>query len=198
MSRQPNEYHLVAFDPGGTIGWAHFILDIRAFSRPEHKVMRYLEYWNCGEFSGNENEQLTSAVGLIAKAKFGEMPFNTHTDVIAEDFELTQLVGGRNLLSPVRINAVLDWECRKRGLHLQLQARQLRTAVTKERLKLFGFAGSFRKDEFSAMQHGVTWLRRTKAKAREVPWKISNGVAHNAYWDCSCTNDAPCNLKHPR
>lgn len=159
--------------------------------------MRYLEYWNCGEFSGTEIDQLMSACMLIEHASQGNMPYNNvRTDVVAEDFELTQLVGGRNLLSPVRINAVLDWECHRRGLHLQLQARQLRTSITRDRLKLFGFQGTFRKDEFAAMQHAVTWLRRTKAKSREIPWKLSDGMVRNANWDCACMNNQPCDLNH--
>src|SRR3989304_2746597 len=201
MSPQPNEDHLVAFDPGGTIGWSHFVVDCHAFSRPENKVMRYLKEWDCGEFSGPEHEQVTQCVALITSAHFGEMPFNSTTDIIAEDFELTQLIGGKNLLSPVRINAVLDWECRKQGLELQLQARQLRTSITKQRLQLFGFTGTFRQDEFSAMQHGVTWLRRIKQKSIDQPWKLSDEISHNAYWDCACSeggSDWPCDLNHPR
>ena len=38
---KPGEYHLIMFDPGGTIGWAHFVLDFRAFSRPEHKALAF-------------------------------------------------------------------------------------------------------------------------------------------------------------
>lgn len=198
MAATPNEYHLVAFDPGGTIGWAHFIVSVKAFSRPEHKVLRYIKSWNCGEFTGQETEQLQAASALIYRAHFDPPPFNTITHVVSEDFELTQLIGGRNLLSPVRINAVLDWECRKHGLELNLQARQMRTAVTKERLKLFGFQGSFRKDEFSAMQHAVTWIRRVKQKSRERPWKLSDRVSANAYWDCACRRRKQCDLMHPQ
>lgn len=204
MATDPNEYHLVFFDPGGTTGWAHFVVDCHAFSRPEAKVMRWLKFWNCGEFTGPELDQCQSAVDLIKSARVGPMPFMSKTnvgsriDIGSEDFELTQMVGGQNLLSPVRINAVLAWECSKLGLTLKLHKRHLRTSVTRERLKAFGFEGKFRKDEFAAMQHGVTWLRRVKEQSRRVPWKLSDGVSSNAYWDCRCTRGRRCDISHPR
>lgn len=204
MATKPDEYHLVFFDPGGTIGWAYFELDQRAFSRPEHKVLASIRFWDSGEFTGQEHEQEQMAVDLIDRAMFGPMPFNSRTDIGSEDFELTQMIGGKNLLSPVRINAVLDWECRKHGLTLQLQARQLRTSVTRERLKLWGFDERFRKDEFAAVQHAITWLRRVKQKSLAHPWKLSDGSSHNAFWDCACSRGrgrngrrAKCDLIHP-
>ena len=206
MARKPNEYHLAVFDPGGTIGWAHFIVDYRAFSRPEHKVLRYLKSWDCGEFTGQEHEQLDDALALVRRAHFGDMPYTTRTDVVSEDFELTQLVGGNNLLSPVRINAVLDWECRKQGLRLRLQKRQARTNVTPERLMEFGFKSTGKrwtttgrgKDAFAAMQHGVVSLRRTKEESRSRPWKLSDTISSNASWDCACELGRRCDLTHPR
>jgi hypothetical protein len=217
MSRNPNEYHLVTFDPGGTIGWAHFTVDCRAFSRPEHKVLKYLSTWDCGEFEGSEFEQCQEAKRLIWRAKFGDMPYNTTTDVVSlgltkadflsEDFELMQTIGGHALLSPVRINAVLSDACETWGMHLTLQRRALRTSVTPERLVMYGFKSpmgrrwtktSKGKDAFAAMQHGIVWLRRVKEISRGRPWKLSEGGTHNAYWDCNCADGGRCDLKHPR
>jgi len=189
-----NEYHVVWFDPGGTIGWAYFVVDFRAFSRPEHKILRWLKYWDCGELSGPEQVQLSDAVSHIDRVLTNNS-FLTIT-VGGEDFELTQLIGGKNLLSPVRINAVLDWECHKRSIKYQYQARKLRTGVTKERLKIWGFDGRFKKDEFAAMQHGITWLRREKQKSLSKPWKLSEGSIMNVRWDCACFEGKPCDLKH--
>ena len=208
VALKPNEYHLVVFDPGGTIGWAHFILDYRAFSRPDHKALAFLKSWDCGEFTGQETEQITQAVALIRRAHFDPPPFVTTTHVVSEDFELTQLIGGKNLLSPVRINAVLDWECRKHGLTLKLQQRQLRTQITPERLRLFGFEAPNRrkrwgtsgvgKDAFAAMQHGIVYLRKIKDESRSRPWKLSDRVSANAFWDCRCEKGKRCDLTHPR
>ena len=64
----------------------------------------------------------------------------------------------------------------------------MRTQTTKEKLKLFGFQGSFRKDEFAAMQHSIIALKRIKAQSKGYPWKLSDGIVANAFWDCSCAN----------
>lgn len=219
MAANPNEYHLVTFDPGGTIGWSHFVLDCRSFSRPEHKVLRFVKSWGCGEFEGTEFQQCQLAKRLIWRARFGAMPYNTSTDVIAsaynrddivsEDFELMQLIGGQNLLSPVRINAILGNACQEWGMQLQLQRRSMRTSVTPARLVQYGYKSPFRrsgewskngkgKDAFAAMQHAIVWLRRTKEQSRGRPWKLSDGSTHNAYWDCGCADGVSCDLNHPR
>jgi len=206
VALQPNEFHLVVFDPGGTIGWAHFVVNFRAFSRPEHKVLASLQSWDCGEFSGTETAQLTSAVELIRRAHFEPMPFVTRTDVLSEDFALAQLIGGKELVSPIRINAVLDWECRKQGLTLELQDRSQRTQITADRLHLMGFDPPGRKrwspngpgkDAFAAMQHGVVKLRRIKQSTLSRPWKLSDGTSSNAIWDCACARGRRCDLTHP-
>lgn len=193
-----NTCRVIAFDPGAAAtGWAVFQLDYRAFTRPEHKVLANMYGWDCGEFTGPEVDHYNHASTLVYRAHFTPMPFNYTLDVVSEDFELTQLIGGRNLLSPVRFNAVIDWECRKHGLSLQLQARQLRTSITKPRLAEFGFCGRFKKDEFSAMQHGITWLRRVKQKANQRPWKLADKGHTNDYYDCACHNGYACDLRHP-
>lgn len=206
--RQPGEFHILAFDPGGTIGWSHLVLDYRAFSRPENKVLSNVRSWNSGEFQGTEVEQIQSCVDKIWVVHFGrELNARANVvspainagnvDTVSEDFELTQLIGGKNLLSPVRINAVLDWECRRQGLQLHLQKRSMRTGVTKDRLKLFGFTGRrFGKDEFSAMQHAVVWLRGIKKKSIAFPWKLMDKMG-GRYWDCDCSEGYQCDWKHP-
>jgi len=195
-----NEFHLSTLDPGGTIGWTYFIVDIHAFTRPENKVLRYIKSWECGEFSGDERKQLESTAALIYRMQ-SAAPFSRAT-MLAEDFELTQLIGGKNLLSPVRINAVAEWECWRRGIKFQLQARQMRTSVTPVRLRKFGFEGSWStsgkgKDAFAAMQHAIVYLRRLKQESAKHPWKLSRRDALNDHWDCACYERKPCDLLHP-
>jgi hypothetical protein len=219
MSQTPNEYNIVAFDPGGTIGWAHLTLSYYGFSRPEHKALNYLEHWDCGEFTGSEHEQLEEAKRLIHRARFGEMPYvsstdvvstgYSRTDIVSEDFELTQTIGGKNLLGPVRINAVLDWECSRIALKLNLQRRSMRTNVTPDRLLRMGFESPINrggrwtttskgKDAFAAMQHAIVWLRRTKEASKSKPWMLSDKQTANAFWDCACERGRRCDLTHPR
>lgn len=197
--RGENEYHVTALDPGGNTGWAHFVVDRRAFSRPENKVLRWLKSWESGVLSGPEHDQLRQAVHMITDtvSVHGRNVSFPYYDVVSEDFDLVQTVGGKNLLSPVRINAVLGWECKNRAIRFNLQARQLRTGVTKERAKLFGFNKRFQKDEFAAVQHGITWLRLLKDRSRRKPWKLSDGVTLDSYWDCDCADGLACDMVHP-
>jgi hypothetical protein len=194
-SNKPNEYHLCAFDPGGGVGWAHLVLDAEAFSRPENKALMFLKSWDSGTFSGTQDEQVQAACDLIWRAHFGK-EYNSRVDVVSEDFDLVQLIGGKELLSPVRINAILDWECRKHGLHVQLQNRSIRMRQTKERIQQFGFSGRrFGKDEFAAMQHAVLKLRTVKARSKMFPWKLHDPQL-GYYWDCACTDGGHCDLHH--
>jgi hypothetical protein len=155
-----SKYIVLVFDPGGVIGWAKFIVDMNAFAKPENKILANVDEWSAGELHGNEHEQLTLAAKMIRYRRQ-----NAHFDVVVEDFELTQMLGGRNLLSPVRINAVLAWECYKSGVTFNTQKRTMRTNVTRDRMRSFGFTRSFKKDEFAAMQHAIVWLRRLKQKS---------------------------------
>lgn len=219
MATEENEYSLVTFDPGGTIGWSQWVVGVRAFTRPENKVLAHVKSWDCGEFSGTEFEQCEAASRLIWRARFGDMPYCSPTDVVSggmsradfvsEDFELTQLIGGNNLLSPVRINAILGYECKKWGLELRLQKRSLRTGVTPVRLTSMGFPSPFRrtgewsptgrgKDAFAAMQHAIVFLRRIKKESLRRPWKLSKGGVANREWDCACARGRRCDVWHPK
>lgn len=192
MAKVPNEFHLIAFDPGArATGWAHFVLDFRAFSRPDNKVLANLKSWDCGQFTGPDHEQYTAAQMLVYRAK-STGQFWSRTEVVSEDFQLVQTIGGKNLLAPVRFNAVMQWECGKLATRFFLQNRTDRTAQTAERLNAMGFTGRWSttaksgKDAFSAMQHGVTWLKKLKRQSESFPWKLSDNVGTNAFWDCSC------------
>lgn len=215
-----NEYHVTWFDGGGTTGWADFVIDVRAFTRPENKVLRHVKSWDCGEFSGNENTVFSNAVAMVRRKVSinGDNISYLRYDVGGEDFDLVQTIGGKNLLSPVRFNAVMDWECSKLGIQYRYQARQLRTGTTPERLRLFTKPIMARgpskpprwstsgkgKDAFAAMQHMVYWLRSLKQKSLGNPWKLGEGSVLNAYYDCACRTRATgryhkrkCDLVHP-
>jgi hypothetical protein len=198
MTERPNEFRLLAFDPGGRTGWAEFSVNFQAFSRPENKILANLNWYESGVLEGTEHEQLTVIERMVYLMHWEPMPFVPHSCVVTEDFDLVQLTGGKALLSPVRINAVVEWFCATKGVKFELQARQLRTAVTKERLKLFGFDGRWQKDEFAAMQHGITYLRRLKQRSLAAPWKLEDAQSTNAYWDCACARGSKTHdLSHP-
>lgn len=204
-------YHILWFDPGSAgSGWAHIVLDQRAYSRPDNRVLANVITWDCGTYRGTDFEQYTYAVGLMQSIyRFGSLV--PRMDIGSEDFDLVQTVGHKdNLLSPVRFNAVLAWEASRFGKQLILQNRSMRVQQTGDRLNAFGFTGHWSKtskgkDEFAAMQHAVTWMRNQKQKANDLPWKLSDGISTNARWDCTCENQkgtrakrAKCDLSHPR
>lgn len=220
-----NELHITWFDGGAAAsGWADCIIDIKAFARPERKVLPYVRHWDCGEFTGTETDQYTAAVTHVREKTDvrGLGVSYLMCRVGGEDFDLVQTVGSKqNLLSPVRFNAVLAWECYKLGLTYQYQARQLRTGVTPDRLRMFlaplvarGVGKERRwttsgkgKDAFAAMQHLVTDLRRLKKQSLSRPWKLGDGDSLNTHYDCACSSLAVdrynarrrrCDLSHPK
>ncbi len=172
MAATRGQYHVVAFDPGGVMGWAAFSLSKLAFVDRDATLLEHLHWWDTGEFEGEERSILRQAVELCRKAKYGSMPFNADTDVVSEDFDLVQTVGGKELLSPVRQNAVLDWALKEMGIPFHLQNRSMRTNVTTERLKRWGFKAAG-KDSKAALQHGIVYLRRRKQESILRPWKIT-------------------------
>jgi hypothetical protein len=205
-----NEFHLIALDPGGAAtGWAHFVLDYRAYSRPENKVLQWLKSWDCGEYLGSEVDMVKSLKARIHAIRRPAYADNVpRTEIVSEAFDLKQTIGGDNLLSPVRINAMVTWVVEEYGLKLAVQNRALRTGTTAERLVQYGFEGRWGKtgrgkDAFSAMQHAVYRMRAIKQDSVKHPWKLSDGIVTNAYWDCACSigrdpiGRPKCDLIHP-
>lgn len=173
MHKRKDELHVITFDPGGKMGWAHFVVHVRAFSHPREKVLKNLLGWRCGEFDGTEHEKVRAALDLIRMSRYrnGRL-YTARYEIVTEDFELTQLIGGKDLLIPVRINAILEYQLAQ-GFQLPLsyQNRAMRTGVTRKRLRLMGLWPVKGKDAFAAVQHNVTYLKRLKAKADEQTWE---------------------------
>lgn len=203
-TKPPDTLSILWFDPGGVTGWAHLCLDVRAFSRPSNKALRYLRWWECGELEGDEHDICREAINLHWRIKFGGG--RTSSVIVGtERFDLVQTIGGEDLLSPVRINAILDYEITQYGSRLEYQQRGERLQVTAQRLEAYGFEGWPRhwtttgrgKDAFAAMQHAVMRLRRLKAHSKKHPLKLSRGENPVGRWDCACDRGKPCDIKHP-
>lgn len=211
--------HFLWFDGGNTTGWAYLAIRDKAFSRPEHKVLANLIGWDCGELSGTETDVFKGAVQLLDDLTgiYGANASFLRSDVGGEDFDLVQLTGHKdNLLSPVRFNAVIGWESRKRGLTYGLQNRQERRVITGDILRAAGFPGRWTdtskgRNAFAAMQHVHTRVRKVKALSKRNPWKLSEGnIINGGGYDCACQNPErqtprrrkfggyPCDLVHPK
>jgi hypothetical protein len=177
------------FDPGGAAtGWAHFAIHIRAFTDSRWELLDHVVAWNTGEFRGTETHMARSCVERALWARWGPPSRATHFPgrlyVGTEDFDRQpNQRGGKEVLSPVRINAMVEYglatQCK--GLTLDYQGRSMRTQVTAERLRRWGFEPpeGYRwgisgrgKDSFAAMQHIITKMRRVKQDADKRPWSL--------------------------
>jgi hypothetical protein len=177
-------HNVITFDGGGTVGWSWVSIRKTAFMQRDEMILPNIVEWLCGEWYGSRHDQIRQAVELVRQVRYAEQPFS-FIDAVAEDFEFMQTLGGNDLLLPVEFNAVLDWELERNfNFRLQKQKRSLRTGVTPDRLKRMGFppiidgvtkknwtTTGIGKDAFAAMQHNITWLRRTKERSKRRPWQ---------------------------
>lgn len=180
MAKTRGQYHVTAYDPGSAAtGWAAFSVSKLAFTASERdtSVLAHIKWWATGEFRGTERVMVEQAVELARRAKYGPMPFMSQCDAVSEDFDLVQTLGGKELLSPVRINAMLDWELNNIRVPFHLQSRSLRTSITSVRLRRWGFKPAG-KDSKAALQHGLTWLRRIKKESIKKPWILTEEEVH--------------------
>jgi|ERR1700754_2908477 len=166
------------FDTGGAAtGWAHFAIHIRAFTGPQWAWEDHVRAWNTGEFRGTETRMAQQCIERVLFARWGppslatSFPMGLFVGTESFDRQPNQR-GGDEVLSPVRINAMLQYglylQCP--GIELLYQGRSMRVQVTKERLTRWGY-GWKGKDSFAAMQHVVTFIRRTKQEADRRPWR---------------------------
>jgi len=164
-----------AVDPGGTTGWSVISVHPEALLRPDIPILKNIEHWGHGQLTGPENEQCAEILGLI-----DSWP---GCCVLFEDFIVRSAMPGREVLSPVRITAKVQF-----GLYLaatevpfftQLPSEAMNVATDK-RLKEWGFyqreggLGHAR----DADRHALTWLRKAKSKGwmRAQCWPHLYGV----------------------
>lgn len=94
---------LLAFDPGGTTGWAVFDVHRDAIMQPNTSLVPHIRHWTAGEITGSDEEQ-----GVEIFALLDAWPYAA---VVREDFILRSAsrTMSRELLSPVRIGTLIDW-----------------------------------------------------------------------------------------
>jgi hypothetical protein len=161
----PSNYlNLLAIDPGGTTGWAHFIIPRASmFGSDPSEVTD----WSTGEFTGDENEQAMSIARLTREIQ--SMDYKLGVAVVCEDFDFGSPLRNREVYSPVRIAAKIDLLCamgKMDDARFVLQSRSIAmSTATNERLKAWGYwepdAAEHKRD---ATRHAITVLRRAKQK----------------------------------
>lgn len=148
---------VLAIDPGGTTGWSVLMVHRDALVDPEVPVLNNILHWGHGQISGDENEQASELLGIV-DAWPG-------CCVLIEDFILRVSSGDRDVLSPVRITAKVEF-----GLYLvgsqafRQMPSEAKSIATDERLRNWGLyqreggLGHAR----DADRHGISWLRKSK------------------------------------
>ena len=169
---------MIALDPGGTTGWSVICVEQDALSDPDVSILRSIAHKAQGQVDlVDEDEHVGVLVELLAAWPYAA--------VVVEDFILRKYVKGRELLSPVRITAKVEY-CFKRGLEgidppgrriwLQQPGMAMSTA-TDARLKDWGLYVSAGGEEHArdATRHAITFLRRAgdRPKLRHAAWPMT-------------------------
>src|SRR5215471_4818089 len=111
----PHDYEVVAFDPGGTTGWAVTSVHREAMEDDEYKILDNILFWTAGEFTGPWESQVDAMLELC-----GAWP---EAKVVCEDFYLRQLAVD---LAPVRITGAFQYGLRLDGRkHKNAKARPI-------------------------------------------------------------------------
>lgn len=160
-------YRLDSFDPGGRTGIATFILD---WSQEIGSSFGRIRSWNTKLIEGSDRQQ-----NIMMHSYLQADPFHLGKHVVlSEDFILDTFSSDRELLSPVRRNAVLEWHCQELHIPFVTQPREIAmSTATNERLQRWGFYTK-QKDVRAAVKHGLTFIRRCHddRKLRQQYFKI--------------------------
>lgn len=162
---------VVSLDPGGTTGWCVLCVHPLALVDPDLRVLDNVTYWRSGQYDGIEWEHVREIENLAAAWEGGA--------VVVEDFVLRRLSPARELLSPVRLTAALEYVLwREKRLVFRQSASDAKTICTDERLKDWGFYRREGGEEHArdATRHGLLFLRRAStldrrgARLRRAAW----------------------------
>lgn len=170
---EPEPFYVLAFDPGGTTGWAVFGVWPDAMADPAQKLLDNLAFWSAGQFTGEEDEQVDQMISLVEA-------WPEEADIAVEDFILRQFTMARDLLAPVRVTAAFKYALRPRTFTRQQPSLAMRS-VTDERLKAWGFWAPLKGQEHArdAVKHAVTRLRLLKDQFMKES-RSAEGVADQA------------------
>lgn len=150
---------VIAFDPGGTTGWALFCVHPDALLLPDILILNNIQHWAFGELTGTEFAQVDGMLELADNWPKAAL--------LVEDFILRRFDMSRNALAPVRLNAALRYAVAPRFVHLQ-QAQLAKTTITDARLRAFGFWEQTENKVHArdGIRHGLTFLKRLKTQSK--------------------------------
>lgn len=167
---------VVAVDPGGVTGWSVLQIHPEALVNPDIPILANIEHWSHGQIKSPANDTaeqdcVSELVGIVA-----QWP---GCCVLMEDFILRMFSMGRELLAPVRLNAMLAYALRTElGIEIthRQQPSQAKTIATDERMKEWGLYEREGGMEHArdADRHAIVWMRNAKDPMR--------GYARRALW----------------
>lgn len=153
-AEDPENYQVIALDPGGTSGWALFQVHPDAMTGdPEIPIFSNIEWWTAGEFTGSSYSQCDEIVELCNSWPGARL--------VTEDFKLRQMAAQ---LDPVEINHTIIWALRPRYFVKQSASLAMGT-VPDERQKDWGLWLPGKPHARDAVKHAVTFLKRKKQQA---------------------------------
>jgi hypothetical protein len=172
---------LLALDPGGTTGWSVMQVHPQALVDPEVRILDNIAHFSQGQIYGGEIDQELELLDLL--------DLWPNTPVMIERFVLRKFLKSEELLSPVRITAVVEFfvanghvgKFAPRPYAKQQPADAMRTA-TDERLKEWGFYRADGNEHArDATRHAITAFRNAKnqstGKLRRHLWPQLYGPA---------------------
>jgi hypothetical protein len=149
---------VVWFDPGGTTGWSVISVHPEALIENDVTILDNIINWTHGQIVGDENEQASAMLGIVAAWP--------GCCVGHEDFILGKFSADRELLSPVRITAKVEFGLFLAGgvPYFRQMPSEAKKVATDERLRSWGLyereggQGHAR----DADRHAITWIRKCK------------------------------------
>lgn len=190
LSSLPLTASVLAFDPGGETGWSLMHVHPEALlpEEPDVTILGNIEEWQHGEIDCHNRKR---SVGLTRVQSFdssGECAGANEcinlirawpgAIVVLEDFILEYFSKARDLLSPPRLNSVLQFHCWQNHRRFFLQMPAEKPEASDERLKEWGMYDSrgglgHARD---ADRHALIFLRKAMAatekgqRIREWAW----------------------------
>lgn len=169
----PGFAKLLWLDPGGTTGWCVMVLHPDALDNSEVSILENLALVRYGQIPGagmaDESEQLAVSRILNTLESWPGCAYGT------ESFRLRQFTKDLELLTPVRVNAVVKYTLWAGGWGRlwEQQPALAKTTAPDVRLKEWGLydthSGPHARD---AVRHAITFLRRCKQREalRRMAW----------------------------
>jgi hypothetical protein len=148
---------VVAIDPGQTTGWSVMSVHPEALLDSGVSILHNILHWTHGQIVGPEDSQASEVLGIV--------DMFPGACVLIEDFILRTANAGREVLSPVRITAKIEYGLwLVGGVSYRQMPSEAKSVATDNRLKSWGFYQREGGLEHArdADRHALTWLRKCK------------------------------------